>query len=151
MRTLILLALLALLAGAAPAATRPAEQPADRMIVHVRSVEVPAGTVLDRPQDAAKPKDANERSSLQVAIQPGQPFETIATINGVTYRLAGRQARGGGSLRIEYSETSTRGPARDGREVTSNLLLKPDEPALLGWLQSPDGHGSALVITLKQP
>jgi hypothetical protein len=150
MKPLRLLPLLALLVAAAAPATRPAEKPGERTIVNVRSVEVPAGTALDRPQDAAKLKDARERSSLQVAVQTGQPFETIAMVNGVTYRLAGR-GPGGGRMQIDKSETSALGAARDVRQVTSNLVLKPDEPALLGWLRSPDGQGSALVITLKQP
>src|SRR5687768_4067825 len=102
MRHTLLLPLL-LIVGAAPA-TRPAVAvaaaapapvaPPEQVVVQVQHVEYEMNAkdpaIAADAQDEIKiPADATPVSSLEVGTSVGGRFETVAVVQGTTYRLAG--------------------------------------------------------------
>jgi hypothetical protein len=159
----LLLPLLLLLVSAAPA-TRPTTNaaPQQRFIVHVRHVELPAkpgepaAIVVAQPNEPI-PADAKERSSLRIAATTGEPFETVAVINGTTYRLAGnlfkpsKATDGKDYFRVKVEYAESRGTEQKSiAQITTNLVLEPDQEVRMGGMMNGP-TATALTLALRRP
>lgn len=152
MKHIFLLSPLLLLIRAAPAT-----QPTDQLIVQVRhltfaikGVEAAVALAPDRPV----PADAKELASLQTMVTAGTPFETVAILNGTTYRIAGIVKRPSAPdsplhLKLEYLE-STGEQSKSIFQFSSNLLMKLDNATATGGVMN-DQSASAVFVTLKRP
>lgn len=152
-KRIFLLSPLLLLISAAPA-TRPADQ----LIVQVRRVEfaVKPGdppVLAGAPTDLRIPADAKELSSLQTTASFATPFETVAVINGTTYRFAGtlKPSSSGKSVGVSFEYLETRGQeAKSIVQLKTNLMVKVDEPIGAGVMHGGD-KATVTVLTLKRP
>jgi len=100
------------------------------------------------------PEDAKEITSLQVLAEAKEPFETVAVVNGTTYRLAGKLFRasettdGKDYVRIELNYLESSGGSV--MQIKSNVMVEVDNEVRMGGVfRGPTSVG--LILSLKQP
>ena len=149
---------LLLLVSAAPATRPAATAAANRMLVQVRHVVYtlrpgePA--LIAGTNDVKIPADTTERSSLQVTAEVGVPFETVAVLNGTTYRLAGELKQTSLpadriSVKIDYSESSGE-LSKSISRINSTITTTIDQPMPIGGITS-DTAASAMILAVTRP
>ena len=155
MKPLFLLPLL-LLTGAGPA-TQPAPV-TDRYVVQVRRIEYTlkpgeAAPTAPGERGVKLPASAVERSTIQVTAAVGLAFETVAVVEGRTYRLGGRLTRVTSdasrvAVEVDYGE-SMGDPAVSLSQITSGVMATVNEPMQLGGLAGEAG-GYAIILTVNR-
>ena len=160
-----LLPLLLIVGAALVPATRPAvaagapapAAPPEQVVVQVQHVEYEMNAkdpaiAADAQDDIKIPADATPVSSLEVGTSVGGRFETVAVVQGTTYRLAGRVERPKGSehlrLKIDYSETSG-GAMKNVTQISSMIMTKLDKPTPLGGFHVGGTRAKGLIATIK--
>jgi hypothetical protein len=148
--TLIVIAVTLLACSPAPAA----------ILVEVQVVEAPAAAAAKenhpttRPAGAlpTPPKDAKVLLSTQMLARPREPFLTRTTLGDQTIQLKGQFSVSCPSdgpdyyrVSLDYSNHS----ATTSEQITSEVMLKLNEPATVGGLVGSGESSRLIVLTLK--
>ena len=119
-----------------------------RVVVDDRSKpegKQPGAAAATLPVDP--PKDAKVVMSIESLIGVDGDFHAKCVIDGTTIRLKGRVKAsddGKRNVSVDFSRKSKAG----GQQVSTTVVLAPDQPVLIGGLAASDG-ARLVVVTIK--